>query len=359
MISNSNFTCTMDGDKFYNDGIYDYHPLGEQVKLINDMFAQVDADGKHYRNSRIIGMEIPLDIPYDHPQYIVGEKAATSRLGKLEDKVDSITVNGTQIGGIGSGNGGGVYVIGMNDLTPPTDSNVLSARKSINSFISKLTDDTANGKITFIKGLIAKALADLAMGAKFGNNAKITEFGEAVFSAIKSLDYDNAAEQGFSVEKEKNGKYHAFVTNLTIWGKAIFHELEIRKLSYSGGNIYLSGAGSKLIKVVPVKKSVSADGVTSWVEPDENDEEYDGWKCYLLADNGTTATMNYWQEGDQVRCQTMGEIAAGGAYSDVSNKSYWRTIPNGGVSTQNEKFTALRRKLTLMRMATSRREKYR
>ena len=193
------------------------------------------------------------------------------------------------------------------------------------------------GMVIFAKGLIAKALVDLEMGAKFGNNAKITNLGEAVFSVIKSIDYDNAAEQGFSVEKENNGKYHAFFTNLTIWGKAMFHELEVRKLSYSGGNIYLSGAGSKLIKVVPVKKMVSADGVTSWVEKTEEDTEYFGWKCYLLADNGTTATMNYWQEGDQARCQTMGEIAAGGAYSDVSNKSYWRTIPNGGVSTQNEK----------------------
>lgn len=193
------------------------------------------------------------------------------------------------------------------------------------------------GMVIFAKGLIAKALVDLEMGAKFGNNAMVTKLGEAVFSVIKSIDYDNAAEQGFSVEKEKNGKYHAFFTNLTIWGKAMFHELEVRKLSYSGGNIYLSGAGSKIIKVVPVKKSVSADGVTSWVETTEEDVERFGWKCYLLADNGTTATMNYWQEGDQARCQTMGEIAAGGAYSDVSNKSYWRTIPNGGVSTQNEK----------------------
>lgn len=335
MISNANFTCTMDGDKFYNNGTYDYHPLGEQVKLINDMFAQVDTDGKHYRNSRIIGMEIALDIPYDHPQYIVGEKAATSRLGKLEDKVDSITVNGIQING-GNG-GGGVYVIGMNDSTPPTDSNVLSARKSINSFLSKLTDDIAQGKITFMKGLIAKGLADLKMGAKFGNNAMITELGDAVFNTIKSLDYDNAAEQGFSVEKEKSGKYHAFLTNLTIWGKAVFHELEVRKLSYSGGNIYLSGAGSKLIRVVPVKQSVSAAGVKTWVETTEDDAECVGWKCYLLADNGTTATMNYWQEGDQVRCQTMGEIVAGGTYADASNKSYWRTIPDGGVSTQNEK----------------------
>lgn len=196
-----------------------------------------------------------------------------------------------------------------------------------------------NGMVIFAKGLIAKGLADLMMGAKFGNNAMVTKLGEAVFSIIKSIDYDNAAEQGFSVEKEKNGKYHAFFTNLTIWGKARFHELEVRKLSYSGGNIYLSGAGSKLIKVVPVKQSVSDGGVTSWVEMTEGDAESEcvGWKCYLLADNGTTATMNDWQDGDQARCQTMGEIVSGGTYQNASNKSYWRTIPNGGVSTQNEK----------------------
>ena len=201
MISNSNFTCTMDGDKFYNDGIYDYHPLGEQVKLINDMFAQVDADGKHYRNSRIIGMEIPLDIPYDHPQYTVGEKAATSRLGKLEDKVDSIKVNGMQIGGTGSGNGGGVYVIGMNDTTPASDSNVYSARRSRMEFVSRLLDNTAHGTITFekvqkfLQGLTAEDLSQFKKGATFGEfvqgmlfgtGGRIDELGNSEFESITS-----------------------------------------------------------------------------------------------------------------------------------------------------------------------------
>ena len=201
MISNSNFTCTMDGDKFYNDGIYDYHPLGEQVKLINDMFAQVDADGKHYRNSRIIGMEIPLDIPYDHPQYTVGEKAATSRLGKLEDKVDSIKVNGMQIGGTGSGNGGGVYVIGMNDTTPASDSNVYSARRSRMEFVSRLQDNIAKGTVTwekvqkFLQGLTAEYLSQFKKGATFGEfiqgmlfgtGGRIDELGNAEFESITS-----------------------------------------------------------------------------------------------------------------------------------------------------------------------------
>lgn len=201
MISNSNFTCTIDGEKFYNDGTYDYHPLGEQVKLINDMFAQVDADGKHYRNSRIIGMEIPLDIPYDHPQYTVGEKAATSRLGKLEDKVDSIKVNGIQIGGTGSGNGGGVYVIGMNDTTPASDSNVYSARRSRMEFVSRLLDNTAKGTITwekiqkFLQGLTAEDLSQFKRGATFGEfvqgmlfgtGGRIDELGNAEFESITS-----------------------------------------------------------------------------------------------------------------------------------------------------------------------------
>ena len=251
------------------------------------------------------------------------EDKEVGTIQKIQQQITSL-----ESGNGGSGGGGGITLTQVKGQVATEGSKV---------FLSKLTDDTANGKITFIKGLIAKGLADLAMGATFGNSAKITELGEAFFRAIKSLDYDNAAEQGFSVEKEKNGKYHAFVTNFTVWGKAIFHELEVRKLSYSGGNIYLSGAGSKLVRVMPVKKLVSADGVISWVKTAEDDVECVGWKCYLLADNGTTATMNDWQEGDQARCQTMGEIVAGGAYSDVSNKSYWRTIPDGGISTQNEK----------------------
>ena len=250
------------------------------------------------------------------------EDKEVGTIQKIQQQITSL-----ESGNGGSGGGGGITLTQVKGQV---------ATEGSKYFLSKLTDDTANGKITFIKGLIAKGLADLMMGAKFGNNAMITKLGEAVFSAIKSLDYDNAAEQGFSVEKEKNGKYHAFITNLTIWGKAIFHELEVRKLSYSGGNIYLSGAGSKLIKVVPVKQSVS-NGVTTWVKTTEDDVECVGWKCYLLADNGTTATMNDWQEGDQARCQTMGEIVSGGTYQNASNKSYWRTIPDGGVSTQNEK----------------------
>lgn len=330
MISNSNFTCTMDGEKFYNDGTYDYHPLGEQVKLINDMFAQVDADGKHYRNSRIIGMEIPLDIPYDHPQYTVGEKASSSRLGKLEDKVDSITVNGIQING-GNG-GGGVYVIGTNDSTPPTDSNVLSARKSINNFLSKLKPDTAKELITFAKGLVSNMLAKLNGGAYFGNGgALIDEDGNIIADSLKSIGFDKAANEGFGMEMD-GGQSHLYLANLTVWGKMMINILEIMKTKYAGGNIYMSAAGGTIVKVVPV--GMWDDDESEWVE-NPIEEAIQGWKCYILADDGDNAVGNPWQEGDQVRCQSMGNLL-GTRYANATNKSYWRTIPEHGVSSFNE-----------------------
>ena len=314
MISNSNFTCTMDGNKFYNDGTYDYHPLGEQVKLINDMFAQVDADGKHYRNSRIIGMEIPLDIPYDHPQYTVGEKAATSRLGKLEDKVDSIKVNGMQIGGTGSGNGGGVYVIGMNDTTPASDSNVYSARRSRMEFVSRLQDNTAKGTITWEK--VQKFVQGILIG---NNNAySIDANGNVTINLLNSADYDDAAQSGFGFYKRKDGKYGLNVTDLSVWGKAYFNNLTIRELTYVGGNLVFSPSAGKIFEVREIYN--------------ETTNELTGWKCYLLADDGTTATTNMFEVDDQVRCETFNIKA--GVYENVSNKFYWRRITD--VSTDNE-----------------------
>lgn len=285
MISNSNFTCTMDGDKFYNDGTYDYHPLGEQVKLINDMFAQVDADGKHYRNSRIIGMEIPLDIPYDHPQYTVGEKAATSRLGKLEDKVDSIKVNGMQIGGTGSGNGGGVYVIGMNDTTPASDSNVYSARRSRMEFVSRLLDNTAKGTITWEK--VQKFFSGLFVGNR--NN-----------------------ENGGSWTPDAEGRSHLITDYLEVRMKAIFEELVINKTSTIGGKEIISPAGGV------VAHKVEEVTVTY------NNVSQKAYRCYFLAEQEGDAVDNDFAVGDQVRSESFN--VRKGTYHKAGNHFYWRLV---------------------------------
>lgn len=285
MISNSNFTCTMDGDKFYNDGTYDYHPLGEQVKLINDMFAQVDADGKHYRNSRIIGMEIPLDIPYDHPQYTVGEKAATSRLGKLEDKVDSIKVNGMQIGGTGSGNGGGVYVIGMNDTTPASDSNVYSARRSRMEFVSRLQDNTAKSTITWEK------VQNFLRGLVVGNSNN---------------------ENGGSWTPDAEGRSHLITDYLEVRMKAIFEELVINKTSTIGGKEIISPAGGV------VAHKVEEVTVTY------NNVSQKAYRCYFLAEQDGDEVDNDFAVNDQVRSESFN--VRKGTYHKAGNHFYWRLV---------------------------------
>nr|DAV81657.1 MAG TPA: tail protein [Caudoviricetes sp.] len=313
MISNSNFTCTMDGEKFYNDGTYDYHPIGEQVKLINDIFAQVDADGKHYRNSRIIGMEIPLDIPYDHPQYTVGEKAATSRLGKLEDKVDSITVNGMQIGGTESGNGGGVYVIGLNDTTPETDSNVYSARRIRNNFLSKTKDDVAQGIIRFVKGLNfgAKA-ADNHLGI---SSAGIATLKEIVSAAFRS----GALGSGFKLgDYNGSGDSYLEVDRLLVRKAAEFVRLVIRELQSVGGEIVLSPAAMKISNVVYFEKG------TVLPEYDGSPLRYDVYRCYFSQKKGDEEIENQFVMGDLVRCQTFN--VKEGVSENVKNRYYWRKV---------------------------------
>lgn len=313
MISNSNFTCTMDGEKFYNDGTYDYHPIGEQVKLINDIFAQVDADGKHYRNSRIIGMEIPLDIPYDHPQYTVGEKAATSRLGKLEDKVDSITVNGMQIGGTESGNGGGVYVIGLNDTTPETDSNVYSARRIRNNFLSKTKDDVAQGIIRFVKGLNfgAKA-ADNHLGI---SSAGIATLKEIVSAAFRS----GALGSGFKLgDYNGSGDSYLEVDRLLVRKAAEFVRLVIRELQSVGGEIVLSPAAMKISNVVYFEKGVYLP------EYEALPLRYNVYRCYFSQKKGDEEIENQFVEGDLVRCQTFN--VKEGVSENVKNRYYWRKV---------------------------------
>ena len=314
MVDNSNFTCVLDSSKFFNHGTYNFHPLGEQVKLINPLFSDIDSDGKHYRNSRIIGMEINLDIPYDSPTYIVGEKAAYSRLGQLEDKVNTITVNGLQIGGALGGSG--VYVIGLNDVTPETDSNVYSARRTRSAFLAKNREDVAQKVITFMEGL------------KLGKDGKkgLTGEGAATLSTVvvdevrdpKSTEQDRVivGAQGFDLYIGKDGKSHLYVDYLTTRTKFFAASAEVRKVSYSGGTTLFSNAGSTIMKVAHVLDDAGV-GI--------------GYKCYAAADDGTTRTANWWHVGMMALCQTFNVKA--GESENLANRYYWRLVVGTGQET--------------------------
>lgn len=171
-----------------------------------------------------------------------------------------------------------------------------------------------------VKGQVKfEQLLQLLQGFSMGNLYGFDGRGNGIISSIASDGFNSASQQGFGIKPDDNGRYSLSITDLIVWGKAVFNELEIRKLSYAGGNVYFSGAGSKLVKVVPVVYNSEKGEYTL-----STNRECDGWKCYILADDGTMATQNLWVVGDQARCQTFN--IKPGAYDNASNKEYWRCV---------------------------------
>ena len=83
-IDPSTYECSMMFDYMENKGNHRTFEVGDRVRLINKAYF------KDSRVSRIIGYEYPLDIPYDSPNYIVGETISYSHIGELKDEVKDL-----------------------------------------------------------------------------------------------------------------------------------------------------------------------------------------------------------------------------------------------------------------------------
>lgn len=307
-VDPNTYECTMLSRSAYN--LYKKsnrkveYELGQRVNLANSAFFVSGT-----RESRVLGYEYKMDIPYDAPKYIIGEKPVYSRLGDLSKQVDNVIYKGQTYTGIsGSGcNCPKLYVIGANDSTEWTDSNVLSARRVWNDFISKLRDE-----VTLYGLSIGK---DLSVSGQTTITDKLTVLATTYLQAIKALslvDYSYKSGSSFSGGQgfalyNNNGKSTLEVDNLIVRLKAVFSELEIRKLSSVGGNIVLSVASSTIEHVT------GGAGM---------------FRCYLNADDGTMSTTNAWAVGDIVRCQTF-NVEEGTNYN-VSNKNYYGRVVSIG-----------------------------
>ena len=216
----------------------------------------------------------------------------------------------------------GETVKSLSSMVGGSNTNNFNASITDKMYLSKLNNDTSHGTITFEK--VQKFLQGLNIGN--GNNYRIDGNGNAILSSIlvnllKSLDFNESEQSGFAIKQRSDGKFQMLLTDLIVWGKAIFNTLLIRELSYVGGNIVLSPAAGKISYIKEVYS--------------ETTNELIGWKCYLLADDGTTATINSFKVEDQVRCQTFN--ISPGVYENVSNKDYWRLVTK--VSAENEAIT--------------------
>lgn len=280
--------------------------VGRRVRLVSKKYF---AD-KGYRQSRITKITRKVNLP-SQMDLEISDALQTGALEKVNDSIGELkNYTKSRIDGVELPD-----VIRSWEKTLPTDNNLFSARRSMQEFLSRKTDDTAHGLIRFLQGL---KLGDGEKGIDTDGNAKLgnVQMMDAVLRRLVSLGYDGATQQGFGVTDRGDGKYRLDIHDLQVWGKAIFQELEVRKLSYAGGNVYLSGSGSKIFKTEELIEA----GVLK------------GWRCWLLADDGTTATQNLWHVSDQARCQTFGL-----ADKQKPTRSWWRLVT--AVSEENVTLT--------------------
>ena len=176
MVDDGTYNTTLASSWVKENMISRTFDIGQRIELVNKSFFETS------RISRVIGLEIKLDLPYDAPVYTIGESTAYSRIGELENKVDNITYKGQTYT---NGGGKGVYVIRTNDSTAPSNSNVFSALRSLAMFLRKDISDTANGLITFLKGL--KIAGNLINRIVKQGDEDVTYTDEDVMSALRVM----------------------------------------------------------------------------------------------------------------------------------------------------------------------------
>lgn len=164
---------------------------------------------------------------------------------------------------------------------------------------------TSADRIVYFKALDIEALSKFFIRKDRPDEAGfLIKFLGGLFSDyVQSMNFSSGAlGEGFVIKVDsKTGKSYIEVDELFVRIKAMFSELEIKKLSYAGGNYMFTAAGMKCGTV---------------------EEHEDFWRCYLLVDDGETAIENPFKEGDQVRFQDFN--IKPGVYENVSNRYYWR-----------------------------------
>lgn len=310
------YPCTMMADYMYgltgggqqdpNYSKVGTFELGQRIQLVSDAYF----DGG-VRVSRVVGFEYKLDKPYDGAVIYVGESATYSgkkdSQAKLNEAVNSINYRNSEYGSTGAG--GSFYVIGTNDTTTPGDSNVYSALRSDRQYARKNKNDVIGSLWTF----------------KHGNGLR-RGLQTQEYNGVGSNE-DNLFGKGFELISKTNAqgdvRTRLEVDELFVRIKAFFAKLEIREISYVGGNYCFSAAGSRIYYVDWIDASGNVIDKTIGSIADVYK-----FRCYLYSDDGTTATINKWAIDDQVMCRTFNIDS--GVHQNVSNKYYWRRVTGVG-----------------------------
>lgn len=203
--------------------------------------------------------------------------------------------------------------------------------------LSKTSNDTAQGEITFVQGLkigsngnngIApngdatlndvNVSGDLTIthvetpqgGEPIVKEYGITNDGNISGEGLILGDYSEGLLGTGGVFKMIDGKSYLEADNLYVRMKAYFDTLEIRRYIHSGGNRVASAAGCKVTRVV---------------QENPNGSYY----CYFKANDGDDEITNDFVAGDLAYCHTT-NLEGESPNAELNQQDYWRLVMETG-----------------------------
>lgn len=290
---NQTYDCTIMCDVARNGFTLD---VGQRVRLVNAAFFRTP------RKSRVIGWEIPLDIPYDNPVYTIGEAVSYSTIGTLSKSVEALTAQGQRR----ESESGGVYLIRSYDnVTPATDLNAYSALRALRQFVNAVDDDDVAGLLTFAKGLQSAGF----MEGSFG--------------------------RGFELMKDRNGRSYLEIDEIFVRMRAVFESLEIKHVSHVGGEDIISPAGIECYRVETVPAQIglrSSDGADLLDKDGEQltakATDTNVYRCYFKTTDGERTIYNQFTVGDLALCREFNTKK--NADGTTLGRYYWRAVVGVG-----------------------------
>lgn len=290
---NQTYDCTIMCDVARDGFTLD---VGQRVRLVNAAFFRTP------RKSRVIGWEIPLDIPYDNPLYTIGEAVSYSTIGTLSKSVEALTAQGQRR----ESESGGVYLIRSYDnVTPATDLNAYSALRALRQFVNAVDDDDVAGLLKFAKGLQSAGF----MEGSFG--------------------------RGFELMKDRNGRSYLEIDEIFVRMRAVFESLEIKHVSHVGGENILSPAGIECYRVetVPAQTGLRSSDGADLLDKDGEQltakaTDTNVYRCYFKTTDGERTIYNQFAVGDLALCREFNTMK--NADGTTLGRYYWRAVVGVG-----------------------------
>lgn len=218
---------------------------------------------------------------------------------------------------------------------------IISTLKSYFNGGIEVTNGTKTDVLNVTGGANVGGSLGVTGNATIGGNASVTgsvTAAQLIASLLKTPDFQQIVGMiglGFGVTTDVNGKATLQTDDLYVLGQMFVNSLNIREVTYIGGTYLLTPAGSTVAKVMPlyVASGYAASDTRRWTTTrPTSTSAVVGYRLMWKADDGTTGTMNYWQQGDQAFCQTF-NITAPGQYTNARNSRYWRMVCRVGQVT--------------------------